>query len=330
LIFAVVLLLAIIFIFASFSEVEQIVTTLQAGKIHFFLLAVLVEFVWLLVVAYTYQRTYAIVGIREDLPHLFLIFNSAFFINIVTPATGGMPALALFVTDGHRRGHSAGKVMAAWAITLFLDYVGLLITTTLGMAILVRRNNLHWSEITAFSILLAIAAGLGVLLYLGMESPTILGKVLAWLAKRINSVARIFIRRDYLTVERAYTFADDASEGMSALRKDYRPCLTPLLLLLLNKGLMMLILALVFLAFQVPFTAGTIIAGFSIGYLFLIVSPTPQGIGIVEGVLTLTLRSLGVSLEAATVLSLAYRAITFWLPFGAGLITFRRVSTYHN
>ena len=44
-----------------------------------------------------------------------------------------------------------------------------------------------------------------------------------------------------------------------------------------------------FFAFDVDFTPATVVAGFSIAYLFLIVSPTPAGIGIVEGVMTVAL-----------------------------------------
>ena len=80
---------------------------------------------------------------------------------------------------------------------------------------------------------------------------------------------------------------------------------------------------LVFLAFNVPVTLGTLVAGFSIGNLFNIVSPTPSGIGIVEGTLTLALASLRVPLAAATVVALVYRGIVIWLPLLLGMITFR-------
>ena len=77
------------------------------------------------------------------------------------------------------------------------------------------------------------------------------------------------------------------------------------------------------MAFQVPFSAGTIIGGFAIAYLFLIVSPTPAGVGIIEGVMPLALSSLRVPWSEAVVVTLAYRGITFWLPLAVGAIAFR-------
>ena len=85
----------------------------------------------------------------------------------------------------------------------------------------------------------------------------------------------------------------------------------------------MLVLTCSFLAFEVPFSAGTIIAGFSMAYLFLIVSPTPSGIGIVEGLMPVALSSLNVNWSQSVVITLLYRAVTFWFPLGVGAWAFR-------
>ena len=43
----------------------------------------------------------------------------------------------------------------------------------------------------------------------------------------------------------------------------------------------------IFLAFRTPVDFGVLVAGYAMGILFWIVSPTPQGIGVVEGVMAL-------------------------------------------
>ena len=68
-----------------------------------------------------------------------------------------------------------------------------------------------------------------------------------------------------------------------------------------------------------------LVAGYAMGVLFWIISITPQGIGVVEGMMTLTFASLGVPIESATVISLAFRGLTFWLPLGIGFILLRRL-----
>jgi uncharacterized protein (TIRG00374 family) len=147
--------------------------------------------------------------------------------------------------------------------------------------------------------------------------------LLARLARLINSIVRPFIRRSYLSEARAHEFAADVSSGLGSLPEKPRSLLRPLLLALANKVLLMLILMLCFLAFDVPFSAGTIVGGFAITYLFIIVSPTPAGVGVVEGVMAVALRTLGVDLSQAVIIMLAFRGITFWLLLAVGAIAFR-------
>jgi uncharacterized protein (TIRG00374 family) len=146
---------------------------------------------------------------------------------------------------------------------------------------------------------------------------------LTHLAHVVNRILSPFIHRPYLSEERAVSFAHDAAGGIKELRRNPRSMLMPLALALSNKALMISVLFLVFLSFRVPFSVDTLVAGFSMGYLFFIVSPTPSGIGVVEGVLTLSLNTLGVPIDEAAVVAMAYRGFTFWVPFLYGLATFR-------
>lgn len=78
-----------------------------------------------------------------------------------------------------------------------------------------------------------------------------------------------------------------------------------------------------FLTVGTPFTVGSVVGGVSIAGLFLIVSPTPSGVGIVEGILPFALNMLRVPLGASVLITLIYRAVTFWLPLLVGVVTFR-------
>ena len=168
------------------------------------------------------------------------------------------------------------------------------------------------------------AAGLGWLLLLGLRSAQELERALIWATRAVNWLVRPFLHRAYLSETTAHDFATDTAEAFAAMRRQPRNhWLLPFALALCAKALLISILFLVFLAFRQGFSVGTLIAGFSLAYLFLIVSPTPSGIGIVEGVMTLALGSLHVPLGAAAVITLAYRALTFWLPFLYGLVALR-------
>jgi hypothetical protein len=164
------------------------------------------------------------------------------------------------------------------------------------------------------------------LLAIGVHSHLALGRTLSAIGTFINRLLRPILRREALDISNAYSFAQDINHGLRRIQRAPGGLLIPGALALSSKALLVSILFLVFLAFQQPFSIGTVIAGTGVGYLFTIISPTPSGIGIVEGAMALTLRSLRVPLAAATVIALAFRGFTFWLTLFYGMFAMRWIS----
>jgi uncharacterized protein (TIRG00374 family) len=320
--FIIVLFLGATFVYLSFGELESILDTLRYGNFWFILMGLLIQLGWIFVSGLTYLSLYRLVGLDGTAQKLSFLAAAANFVNIVAPSAG-MGGAAVFIVDAKHSGRSPGKVMAASMLYLFLDYFAFLFVLTLGLTVLFRRNDLDAGEVAASAIMFAIAAVLGSLLYLGSRSADLLGNALAQMARLINRVANLFIHHEYLSEARAHEFAHEMSEGLKSLPERPRGLVIPILFSFANKALLISVLLFTFMAFKVPFTAGTVIGGFAIAYLFLIISPTPAGIGIVEGMMPLALSSLRVPWSQAVIITLAYRGITFWVPFGIGAIAFR-------
>lgn len=321
-IFVLLIFLAAALVYLSFGELESIARTLQKGNVWFILLAVLLQFVWFLVAGLIFQSLYRVLGMEDTLYRLSLLIASANFINIVAPS-GGVGGVAVFISNARRNHQSVGKVTVVSMLYLFLDYLAFLFVLALGLIILFRRNDLDPTEIAASGVMLAIAAGLGSLLYVGSRSAEALGNALAKLAHLVNQIVRPLIHRDYLSEARAHEFAHEMASDLRSLPEKVQNLSVPLLYSFAGKALLIGVLLSIFIAFQVPFSAGTIISGFAISYLFLVVSPTPSGVGIVEGIMPLALSSLRVPWSEAVVITLAYRGITFWIPLGFGAVAFR-------
>jgi uncharacterized protein (TIRG00374 family) len=321
-IITLVLFLAIVFVILRLSELKNIVTTLQHSNYRFLLAALVIELIWLFNSATDYSSLYRIVGLKEKNYHLVLVATAANFVNVIAPSVG-IGGMAVFLDDATRRNHSTGKVTVVGVLYILFDYLAFLCVLTLAFIVLIRRNNLNAGEITAAVILLAIAAGFSFLLYLGYKSADRLGKALAWASRLINKIVRPFIHRTYLEEEKAHFFAQEVAEGIYMLRGKRKELLWPFLFALNNFALLICVLAFTFLALGTPFSVGTLIGGFAIGYLFLIVSPTPSGLGIVEGTMTVALNTLRVEWAAAALITLTYRVITFWFPLAIGAVAFR-------
>ncbi|MBN2388867.1 MAG: flippase-like domain-containing protein [Anaerolineales bacterium] len=321
-ILAVILLLTVGFVLFSFSELENIVEALQASNLWFLAAALAVEAIWMYNMAVTFQNLYQLVGLTESRQRLVLMSTAANFVNVVAPSAG-IGGMAVFIDQARQRNQPPGRVTVVGALFLLFDYLAFLCVLALGLTVLFRRHNLNAGELAASAILCMIALAVGLLIYLGYRSEEQLGRVLSWCGRLVNQVARPFIKRDYVQIDRAYVFAAEIAEGVSVVRGKGRQLIWPFLFSLNNKALLLCVLALSFLTWGTPFSIGTLVGGFSIGYLFTIVSPTPAGIGLVEGALPVALGSLRVQWEAASLITLTYRLITFWFPLGVGGLAFR-------
>jgi uncharacterized protein (TIRG00374 family) len=322
---AIALLLGVYFVIGKIAELQVIVDTLKRGDLYFIFLAFLIQLLWLVNQAASYRSIYRLLGLNEEIRNLVVMAAAANFVNVVAPSVG-VGGIAIFVSQARRNSYSSARVMAAGVLFVLFEYLGFLAVLAFGLIVLIRRNNLTAAELTASAILVIAAIAVAVLVYLGMRSSRQLGHLLAWMAKQINRILRPFLHHDHLSEARARAFAMDMATGLHEARHQHQSLILPAILAVSSKVLLILVLLLMFLAFKVPFTLGVLVAGFSIGYLFLIVSPTPAGIGFVEGALTLALNSLNVPLGEAAVITAAYRGITFWVPLLEGMLAFRWLS----
>lgn len=317
----VALFLGVVFVLLRLAEIQAIGETLKHGDWRYLMLAIMLEVFWLINVAGSYWTIYRTIGLRERFNTLLLAASGANFVNIVAPAAGAS-GMAVFISTARKRGYSPARVAIAGIVYILFDYAGFMVVLAAGLAVLIRRHILTPIELAGTAILLLIALSFFGLLTLGLRSTTSLEKTLIWIARLANRVGRLFHWR-LVTETRVRDFAREFSQGIQEARNKPEELVFPAILALTNKALLITIFFLVFRAFQVPLTIGTLIAGFSIGYLFWIVSPTPAGVGFVEGALTIVLSSLYIPLSAAAVIALAFRGITFWLPLAFGGLALR-------
>lgn len=327
--FVLLFLVGILFVIARLAEVQVIVETLQRGDWRFIFLAVGVVLLWLLTVAFSYKTIYSALGLDEKVKLLLPMASASIFLNVVAPSAG-VSGMTLFVAQAKRQKYSTGKAAVAGAVFVLLDYAAFFCVLILGLIVLFRRNSLDAGEIIASVIMLILSLFLISLIYMGMRSPQILGRTLAKMARLANRLLRPIIKREYISEERAYEFAKDAGDGLRLLIRSPQRLALPIGLALLKQAVLIGILWCSFMIFQVPYSTGTLIAGFSIGYLLTIITPTPAGLGFVEGALTLALSSMYIPFSAAAIVTLAYRGFTFWIPLFIGMVSFRMLENMNT
>jgi uncharacterized protein (TIRG00374 family) len=280
-------------------------------------------------VAYSglYQAAFDTVEVKSRVRDLLPITFGSIFVNVVAPS-GGASGAALFVDDAVRRGQSAARAAAGTILVLAADLAAFSLVLLVGLGYLFLQHNLQAYELAASLVLLAMVAGLTGVLLLGLWQPARLLRLLGGLQQAANWLAGRLRRPPLLAPDWATRNAGEFSQAAVAIAAFPGRLARTLGLALAAHAANLLSLYALFLAFRHPIQFGPLVAGYAVGILFMIVSPIPMGIGVVEAIMPLVYISLGAPSEAATVVTLAFRGLSFWLPFVAGFLLLRRMKAF--
>ncbi len=322
------LLIGFVWVVVSrYTEIEELFRILGQGQLLWVLAAALLQMGYYTVFAALYQAAFHTVEVKSRLRELLPLMFASVFVNVAAPAAGAS-AMALFMDDSARRGESPTRTAAGIVLVLVTEFSAFMPLLILGMVYLFLQHHLEVYEIIGAALMVLLIVGLTAVLLLGLWRPGVLQRLLLWTKKLVNRVGGWFKRPYLLSKDWPEAIAAEFQEAARAIVAHPRRLAHTLTVALEFHLVDLLSLYTLFRAFSQPISFGALLAGYAMGFLFWIVSPTPQGVGVVEGVMALVYTSLGVGAEGATVIALAFRGLTFWLPFGVGFLLLRRLKTF--
>jgi uncharacterized protein (TIRG00374 family) len=326
-IFWILVILFVWVVISRFSEIKKLGETLLGGQWQWVAVAALLQVAYYIIYTALYQSAFLTVGVQSRLGDLLPVTFASIFMNVAAPS-GGASSVALFADDASRRGQSAARATVGSLLVLVADFSAFLVVLVIGLIYLFTHHLLKYYEGIAAVILLLIIGSLTAFLLLGLWRPEWLQRLLSWVMRLANRIARLFKRPDFL--DEAWVERNTAEFTEAAMAITAHPAL---LLRTIGIAFAAHLLDLsslyaLFLAFHQNVHFGVLVAGYAMGILFWVVSITPQGIGVVEGMMTLVFASLGVPIERATIISLSFRGLTFWLPLGIGFLVLRRLKSF--
>ena len=306
------------------NQAEKLAQTLAQGQGGWILLAALLQVTYYVLNSALYQSAFATVEVESHTGELLPVMFATVFVNTLVPGGGA----ALFVDDATRRGQSAARATAGTLLSLVAEFSTFLLILVVGLGYLFVQRDLKPYEIAAALVLLVGTAGLSEVLLLGLWRPERLRALLAWIQRTTATIAgRLRQTTPFGTDWADRTTSEFVEAGLAIVAHPARLART-LAVALLAHLVDVACLYSLFVAFRQPVGMGVLIAGYAMGVLFWLVAITPQGIGVVEGVMVLVYASLGVPTAQATVIALAYRGLGYWLPMAIGFVLLRRVRSF--
>ncbi len=324
--FWVIIGLFAVFVATRLSDLNELARTLSHGSFQWVFAAVVFQIAYMVSVGAMYRVGMRIVGIKYRLRDIVSVFLGSIFVSGVTPA-GEAGGFALFVDDARRRGNEPAAAAAGALLGQLGYYLGLSVTLVIGFSFLIATGGV--TPLATFGALavLALSGGIVLVLVLGARRPDLLRRLLGWLQKTADGIAVRVIGRQLAGEDWASRTAEEFCRASGYVVGRPWSLVELLAVSLISQAADIATLTAIFLTFGQPLQAGPIIATFSIAMALWSVLPF-QGIGIVEATMSLVLTGFGIPGGTATIISLTFRGLTFWIPLAVGFVLLRRTSTF--
>jgi phosphatidylglycerol lysyltransferase len=327
----IILTLTVLFIWAlvsRFTQLQQLTKTLQQGQLTLIFAALISQAAYFTVFTASYQAAFFTLDIQTRTRNLIPVTLGSLFVNMVVPA-GIAGGTALFAQELAKEGKPAARTATGVLLQLIADFTSFVLILVPGLAYLNFEHYLKPYEIIAAIILLLMTVSLSGILLLGVWKPAWLQRLFVWVQNVVTGFFKQVQQEPPIAENWAQQNADEFNRASLAVASHPLRLMRTVGVALLAHLLNITTLYILFRAFNQHIELGTLIAGYAVGILFWIVSITPQGIGIVEGVMALTFSSLEINGAVATTVVLAFRGLTFWIPMLLGFFAVQRAQLFN-
>lgn len=324
----VIIIAFVYFISQQLNEIEDVVEALQRGSWRFLFIAAFFELLYQLFYTQMNVRLLREMGVKTSFALMFRLTISSLFLNITAPGgtTGGMVYQSQKVKEYFNE--SFVKSFISQSFLIFQTYVGVIGVILAGIWTRYDHGVEYATSFVAAMMFLFLTLIFALVYFLVGRYPEKLAKLYN-AGGPFTKIVTFFTQGLF---EVKHDDADWAEERLKAMSLAIREAVgnRELFWSSIVSGFMLHVIRLtvmyfVFIAFNISVTPGLLLVGYSTMYLFTIISPTPQGIGIAEGLAQVVLAAFGVKSGSALLAVLGYRAIILWIPMLFGLFMFRIV-----
>jgi uncharacterized protein (TIRG00374 family) len=312
-------------IVTRFTSVSNLVQTLSQGSWPWVLAGVIIHVIYFIFYAVLYQRGFATVDINTQTTPLIPVMFATMFINAVVP-TAGVAGNALFINHIVKRNQSGARGVVGLFLVLLADLGTMVPFLLFGLFQLQKLGDLNAYATLSGSAYVIYIAILVAALVLSAQRPSLLRSILGKLRQAVNRIGSLFKRPEMLDENWASRNTEELRLGANSIRKNPKQLTLTLLWAIFLHIVNLVGLYAFFVAFNQPINLGGLVAGFSLGIVFFVISIIPQGIGAVEGIMALVYTSLGVPATKAIAIALVFRGVNYWLPVLVGLIAMRKAT----
>jgi phosphatidylglycerol lysyltransferase len=299
------------------------------GSWRWLILAALIQVAYFCIFALMTQAAFRTVHLRRKFLDLLPLVFGAIFVNVLAP-TAGQTGTILYADDAVKRKESSPKAIIANIIATIISYSAFSFILIFSLFYLKRVNLLNNYEVIGSIIFIFPTIIPGILIFTSYKYPRLTNKFLNWIYQLIIKVSKLIKRPAKLTADWPKKISDDLAGAAFLVSKNKKHLLVTLAYALVAHATNIISLFVIFVAFDFRIHYGALIAGYAFGEVARVISPHPEGVGVVEAVMAVLFASFGVPPIRATAISIVFRGFNFWIPLGLGFAFLKRLKTFSS
>lgn len=288
-----------IYVVREWETLKEVGSILVSGIWYWMVLAILLQAVHFMLHSTALREGMGSVGIDRKRRDMIPVILASLAVNVAAP-TMNVSGAAFTVEEARKKGFPPVSALAGMIITVLSDGIVFLLGSFLVVFLLFWNQELTPSVLLGVLIFASIVLALTGLAFLFWKKP----QTLSWIF-RIAGKER----------EKSWKAEWEKFVGTAFPLHKIRNVFG---YEVLSHSVKVLSLGVVFLAFNSDPASLVLITTYIVSVLFVILSPTPMGIGFAEGGMILTMVGFGMPQSEATAIAIAFRGISFWIPLLIG------------
>lgn len=309
-------IIAVCFLIANADYLSDFLNTMMTGALVPIIISIVLMIGRHLVQAESYNAAFEAVGHKTGFWHNVVLIFSLVFINtfcLFSGATG----VAFIIDDAHREGCDAGQSTGGAILSQIGYFAAVFVISVIGFLTMWISGHMNTLFLIGGLVLAGVLVILSSLFFIGHFKPRMLFRVFLLIEKLVNKILGIF--KKSLKTGWGRSMAHSFVNTSDLLAKNPLGSIITVAYASFSAILNMACLVAIGYAFGFE-NVESLVAAFAVAAISVILSPTPQGVGVVEAMIVAILTAYGCSVATAAAIALVYRGIMFWIPFCIGAV----------
>ena len=257
-----------------------------------------------------YRDLFKIVGNKLSYKELYKSALALNYVNTVFPSAGvsGISYFGARMKGDDITGPKASAVQLFKLVLYFLSFEGLIVLGVFALAVQGHINSIVLLLAGTIATVVVIAtAGVGFI----VSSKERIAGFFTYLTGLLNRIIKVVRPRNPETIrtDKIRHVFDDLHENYTLMASDWRKLKRPFMWAMLASFWEVMTIYVVYLAFGEWVNIGSIILAYAIANFAGLISVLPGGIGVYEGLMTLTLSATGIPSRLSLPVTVMYRML---------------------